>query len=118
MSQIEEDVGTIKLQNELERIDREWEMERGGLLVTDKHGRSSVPSTAHLLGFVLVAGFGVAWTIFAANLSPPMAIFGIVFVIIALVGGLNTTRKAGVYRRQKGNWEGRRRKLLAEIRGR
>ena len=62
VSEIKEDVGTIKLQNELERIDREWEMERSGLLVTDKHGRSSVPSTGHLVMSFLVAGFGVAWT--------------------------------------------------------
>ncbi len=115
VNELRSDVQELKLKSELEQVDRDWERERGELLVTDKHGRSSVPSGIHLVGVVVAVAFGVFWTIFAANMAPFMAIFGILFVVVAVINGVSLQRKAALYRERKQSWEERRRRVLQQI---
>src|SRR6478752_3378335 len=44
--QLANNLKVIELQNDLERLDREWDSQRESLLVRNKHGRVSEPSSA------------------------------------------------------------------------
>jgi uncharacterized Zn finger protein (UPF0148 family) len=114
--EMKDDVETIKMQNELERIDREWSMEREGMMRTDKHGRSHVPSVANA-GFVMVGGCVMG--VFALNMMPSgMNMFGVVFIVISVAGGLLTLTRAKRYASRRRNYESRRRGLARELRRR
>jgi DNA-directed RNA polymerase subunit RPC12/RpoP len=118
-ARIAEDVEAIKLQNEIERLDREWHMGRERYMVKGKDGQISVPSTAgSLVGGLVAAGFGVAWTIFAASMGAPFffPLFGVVFVVLAIAGTFSGASKADAYRRSQESYESRRRELLARLR--
>ncbi len=66
-AEIAEDVETIKHQNDLERLDREWMMGKQQFMVRGKHGEYRVPSTAgSVIGMVLAGGFGLFWMSMAA----------------------------------------------------
>jgi hypothetical protein len=57
-------------QNELARIDREWELEREKYMVADRYGRRQVPTTGgSIIGGVIVVGFGIFWTIIASCMA-------------------------------------------------
>src|SRR5262245_34344788 len=61
-ARMEKDLGAIRLQNELERIDREWQTHRERFMVHHKNGSSGPPNaTAGLIGGALAAAFGVFW---------------------------------------------------------
>lgn len=120
-ARIAEDVETIKLQNEIERLDREWTLQRERYLVKGQEGDISVPSTAgSVVGGLVGAGFGVAWTIFTASIGAPFIfpVFGILFIVLALAGTFSGTAKAEAYRLEQGSYESRRRALLARLRER
>jgi hypothetical protein len=98
---IAEDVSEIRRQNEVERLDREWQMRRDTLLVRDKNGNVSEPSGAgSMIGAGFAAIFGIIWTIVATSAGAPwfFALFGIGFVIAAVVGGFASIGKAATYR--------------------
>lgn len=119
-SRIAEDVETIKLQNELERLDREWTMRRDRYMTRDKDGHMRVPSVGGSLAGGLIAGvFGVLWTGFTLSMGAPaiFPIFGAVFTVVAIVGGFTGLNRADQYRQAKTAYEARRRKVLAELRG-
>jgi DNA-directed RNA polymerase subunit RPC12/RpoP len=62
----------IAYQNELWRIDREWEQEREGYLTTDKRGNKSEPTTAGaLFGGVILIGFGLFSAVTAGSIGAP-----------------------------------------------
>ena len=106
----------IRLQNELERVDREWEMEREQYLITGKYGARHVPSEgASLVAAVLIGGFGLFWTIMAASMGAPVffPIFGIVFILLGVGASLHGFGKAGKYREALHRYEQRRAELLA-----
>ncbi len=116
-----ENLEVIRLQNDLERLDREWQMGRERYLVVDKHGRSHLPSRgASLLVGLVVAGFGVFWTVTAAGMGAPgfFPLFGVLFVGMAVWMAFAGAAKAAAYERDCAAYEGRRGRLLAEIRER
>lgn len=43
---------------------------------------------------IIVAIFGLFWTFFAVSVFPPMALFGIIFVVIAIVGSVYNFKNA------------------------
>src|SRR5688500_14678191 len=61
-----EHLADVRQQNDLARLDREWQMEREQYLVAGRRGVRHVPTTgASLAGAGVVGVFGVFWTIFA-----------------------------------------------------
>jgi hypothetical protein len=107
-----EQVAHLRYQNELERIEREWQQEREKFVVTDKHGGWHEPSAmAATVVSVLVIGFGVFWTIMAAGMFPPFALFGLFFVGFAIYGMLSTQRKAREYQQAYEAYKHRRARL-------
>ncbi len=101
----------VRYQNELERIDREWEAEREKYYVVDKHGHRYIPTVAQGLGGAVVIGvFGLFWTIMAISITSgapdfgPFAIakvfmplFGVVFTAVGIYLGINGANKAREY---------------------
>ncbi|MSR57455.1 MAG: hypothetical protein EXS05_07265 [Planctomycetaceae bacterium] len=109
------DLETIKRQNELERFDREWQRERERYLVRGKQGRTTVPTTTTsvmMLAVGVVAG--VLWIGAAtAQAAPfPVLLFGVMFVLVVIVGSLGIYVKAQTYHRRHRDYESRRQKLL------
>lgn len=119
--QIADDLETIKLQNELASLDRQWMLDRDKYRVKGRDGEYSVPSQAgSIVGMILAAGFGLFWTVGAASMGAPFffPLFGIVFVILAIGGGISSLNKAAAYQDSHGIYEARRKSLLQQIRER
>lgn len=100
-----------RYQNELERIDREWQIEREKYMVAGRYGRRHVP-TVGMGRFTALGGgiFGVFWTVMAFTITSgapdfgPFAIarvffplFGIAFTIGAIVYGIHHSGRAEAY---------------------
>lgn len=97
----------VKYQNELARIDREWEIEREQYLVSDRYGQQHVPTPGISTGVAILGGlFGVFWTILATSIAgafPRQGAFGIAKVLLPLFGVFFTVAAIsyGLYCRSK-----------------
>jgi hypothetical protein len=117
---IAEDVGQIRLQNELEQLDREWMMRREQLMVTGRHGSRYVPGkVGALVGAAIAAVFGIFWTVAASSMGAPgfFPLFGVVFVVVAVAGGIYGFTKAGEYEQAERDYQSRRAALLRTRQG-
>jgi DNA-directed RNA polymerase subunit RPC12/RpoP len=71
-AEIADDLETIKLQNELESLDRQWMLDRERYKVKGEDGHYSVPGQAgSIVAMVVAAGFGLFWTVGAASMGAP-----------------------------------------------
>jgi hypothetical protein len=115
-AEIAVDLETIRLQNELERVDREWQMERQQYLSTNKDGSTSEPSTdggraTIVIGVVVGLGFAVV----PGAAAGPMGLFGLVFAGIAVITGLSQTNKGREFEEKRTAYHVQRRALAAEL---
>ncbi|MGF1582072.1 MAG: DUF4199 domain-containing protein [Gemmataceae bacterium] len=109
----------MSLDEELERVDAEWEKEKQQYLVTDQNGRQHVPDAQGAVVFaqaarrrlamgILMAVVGIIWTFFALALTRTSHIvvhillpgFGVLFVAVALRSTRNFCRMMGELQRQ------------------
>ena len=115
---IEQDVQAIKRQNELEQLDRDWQMRREQFLTRDRDGNLQQPGAgggiAILIGSLLVAAFGIFWTVSLLNAGGPpmMALFGVVFTLAAIGGGIFGMIKSRGYREAEQAYQRERARLL------
>jgi hypothetical protein len=115
------DLETIRLQNELERIDREWESEREQYMIRGRHGSGITPGAgsaiAGVVGGLAAAAFGVFWMSMAASMSAPafFPLFGLVFIAIALGGAAYTVLKTVLYTGAERDYQQRREEILAQL---
>ncbi len=125
---IAENVEAIRLQNELERVDREWEQERQALVTRDEHGNIQYPKRTTSIGGVIGVGFGILWTIFAFALtsSAPnegpfpvvkiiFPLFGVLFVIAAVVSMIKGAGAADTYQAREAAYQARREAIRQEL---
>lgn len=113
-------VADIRRQNELARIDREWEIERERHLITGRYGRRYVPSrTMAILSGVVVATFGGLWTGLASNIGGGIAgggslfpLFGLAFILLGLGMSVYLFVMAGRYRSAWNAYQQRRAEAL------
>lgn len=118
---IAEDVEALKLHTELEELDRQWTMGLDRYKVRDQDGHYRVPSgPGSMIGAALAAVFGLFWTGMTIHMGAPwfFPVFGVVFIVAAIVGGLSAVSKAEAYQRQRASHESRRRALLRRIQNR
>ncbi len=115
----------VRHQNELARIDREWEIEREQYLITGRYGRREVPTTTGgLITAVVGGGFGLVWTIMAFSITSgapdvgPFSLakvffplFGVVFIGAAVVWGLTCMKRAEKYQAAFRAYQARRAEL-------
>lgn len=86
----------IEREQKLAALDRGWEQAKRDDMITDKNGREHLPTgsgvifgTVFFVVFVFkIALFGIVWTFIAGAIFPPMALFGIFFVAIAILMGI------------------------------
>jgi hypothetical protein len=125
--ELSQDLGTIKLQNDLERLDREWQMEREHLLERGTSGQLYEPSVGVASwrgGFHIV--IGLIW--FAVAVSASLATGYVLLGLVSLIGlGLAMfgfavfqygTRKARHFQNIKADYEDRRSTLTQELNSR
>jgi hypothetical protein len=117
-AQMADNLKIIELQNDLERLDREWGSQRDGLLVRGKNGQVSEPSAfvALLSGIVMIV-VGVIWLGMAVSHGAPgfMYLFGFVFIGFAIAMMVTGTAKAATYQRRLGTYEIRRSQLVNRL---
>jgi hypothetical protein len=100
----------VKAQNELARIDREWEIEREQYMIVGRYGRRHVPTTGMGIATAVIGGgFGIFWTIMAFSIaSGPVPgpaggigsifpLFGVVFIAVAVGWGIYCMNRAQKY---------------------
>lgn len=112
------DVEVIKLQNELERLDREWQMEREGYMITGKYGRRYMPSrTGSLALGVVMIGFGIFWMSIATSMRAPsfFPLFGLVFIGFAAYSGITGYSKASQREAAEDRHQAQRERLVQRI---
>ena len=110
----------IELQNELARMDREWELRREGFMVTGKHGQRSLPSaTGSSVGGLVAVVFGVIWIGFAASIGAPsfFILFGLVFCGFAIFSAVNGAAKANAHQSAEALHLQQRAELIRRIEG-
>src|SRR5262249_2842323 len=110
-----EDLETIKRQNEVERLDREWMLRRDEMMTRDKRGRTSEPSAiGSVIGAVVAVGFGIFWMAMAQESHAPaiVPLIGVVVIIPGIVGGLVGISNAARYQDEQRSYEQQRETLL------
>lgn len=88
----------LRLQNEIALLDRDWDQQSAELMVRGKHGRVSVPDkSSAIVGGVFLTLFGLFWTVMAGAMFPPMALFGILFIIFGVMNCMKLHSNADRY---------------------
>jgi len=111
-------IKVIELQNDLERLDREWQSRRETLLVRTKEGNVSEPSSAgSMIGGMVAIVFGIFWVGMASSMGAPsfFPLFGLVFIGFAIFSMVNGTAKAGAYQNHRSDYESQRQELITRI---
>ncbi len=122
---LSEQLAEVKYQNELARLDREWEMERQNYYLTDRYGRRQLPTPGMGIAVAVIGGgFGLLWTVFAAAItgSAPdegpfsvvkviFPLFGVLFIVIAIGYGIYAYNRARAYQRAYQAYQARRRNV-------
>lgn len=124
-AKIKDDVEVLKIQSELERLDREWLMEREKYASHDDKGRVSYPdsekSPSAMIGAVVFMAlwFGaLVFMLVAASRSGAPAFFPVMIGAMIVLGILTMVTKIGPegeYEDAKIEFEAERRKLLNEL---
>ena len=116
-----EDLQAIKLQNELEQVDREWQMERERYLVRNKNGSTSTPDGGNIavgvIGAVLAIGFLLFWISSAATMGAPgfFVLFGVGMLVLVVVGIISSISKADGYRNAEQDYKRRRESIMTRL---
>ncbi len=114
---ISENVDRLMLQNELERLDREWMMQRKNFMVRGKQGTHRAPgrSGAVAVGLFGVVG-GVAWMVFALVIGAGFfACFGLLFIGFAIFMAVYSSRKVKQYEMAQREFDRKRAQLVRRI---
>jgi hypothetical protein len=118
----------VRYQNELARIDREWEVERAQYLIADRYGRRQVPTPGMGIGAAVVGGvFGAIWLVMAIAITGsapdfgPFAIakvvfplFGVLFILTAVGWGIHCYGRAQKYEQALRAYQARQRDVRPE----
>ena len=116
--QIARDTAVIRLQNELEQIDREWQADRERYFVSTKNGHREPPSMGGIAAAGVAAVFGIGWMIFASQMGAPaiFPLFGLVFIAVAVIGVFSGMSKLQGHESAETVYRKRRAELLAKLR--
>lgn len=90
----------LAYQQELARVDGEWQTERERFLVRGPGGRRRIPTVGRgTLTGVALAGFGVTFATLAASLGAPLvfALVGGTFLLVGAGNAANSVRRARAY---------------------
>lgn len=102
---------------ELERIDREWELERQSFLSTDKQGNKHEPSAAGgIIGGIILIVFGLFFAISSGTMGAPglFPCAGIAFAGFGVFLMIAGPKRAGEFQRAKEAYQRRRVSVTVE----
>jgi LSD1 subclass zinc finger protein len=89
------ELAELRRNSELERLDREWEQERQQYMIRGQHGEVQEPSiVGSMIAGVLLTVFSVFWIGVASNAGAPVALIGVVFLIVGIAVAINGSTKA------------------------
>jgi uncharacterized Zn finger protein (UPF0148 family) len=123
-SEMAADLETLRLQNELERIDREWDRESRRYEIVGRNGRRSTPGSGSSIAAVLGGGLAAVFVIFWISRSTEMGapaifpLFGIAMLIAVVFGIFRTLGKSNAYAEAERKHLRERRQLLSKLRER
>src|SRR5207253_1647688 len=97
-----EDLGVLRVQGELELLDREWQMQRETLLIRNRHGNLVEPKGQMILVGCLVVFFGsplIGWLIGAVMPNQNLAVVtGFFLLAFLVIRWMRTQRHLSPYR--------------------
>lgn len=108
----------IELQNEVERLDREWTMNKEQFHVNGRNGNRSLPSKA---GGIAAAIFGsaflIAWISLSTTMKAPVffPIFGVVVLGALLANVVSALGKSGRFNQAAEDHQRKRAALLEQL---
>ncbi|PKN45903.1 MAG: hypothetical protein CVU59_07665 [Deltaproteobacteria bacterium HGW-Deltaproteobacteria-17] len=112
------EVEVLKLQNELERVDREWQEELKQYMVRDNNGNESVPTSGGSIigGFVAIV-FGIGWMVQAVSVNAPafLPLVGLGFIGMGVYMGFSGYNKSLTYKAAYQRHLGRRDDLIRQL---
>lgn len=117
-SQMAGNLKVIELQNELERLDREWTDHRETFYVSGKNGHRSPPSPAGaVIGAVIGIPFLIFWISTASSMGAPAVfpIFGLVVAGLIAYQLFSNFQKAEGMESAKAEYQAQRDRLLRQI---
>ena len=124
-----------RLENQLNRLDLEWEQKKEKYMMTGRYGHRYLPNKGSSVGGgIVVAVFGILWTIFAFGITtgftwslseeqfgpPPIVrilfpLFGVFFVIFGISQSVRSYNKAEQYEQAHERYLSQRSKLFDEM---
>lgn len=113
-----EKLNLVSLQNELERIDREWLIDRQQYETDGKPpSNSGISLAGSILMGVLAIGFLIFWSSTTSEIGAPafFPLFGLAGIAFVIFGIINSSTKASNYTEAKTAYESKRAKLLQQI---
>jgi DNA-directed RNA polymerase subunit RPC12/RpoP len=123
--ELAEDVKLIRLQNEIEQLDREWMMTREKFMLSGQNGQKSDPSIAGGVAMIIVGVVaGVLWISFnsfaisqagAPPFMPFFMLFGVLVAGMFVFGGIRSISKTGELDTARKDYEIRRADLISRI---
>lgn len=124
-----------RLENQLNRLDFEWERQKEQYMVSGRYGHRYLPAKgSSVAGGLIIAAFGTLWTIFAFGITtgftwslseevfgpPPIIrvlfpLFGVVFVLIGIGSSIHAYNKAEQYEQAYQAYQRERSRLFNQI---
>ncbi len=118
----------VRYQNEIARIDREWDIDKEQYKVTTKYGRRHLPTPGSGWAMAAITGvFGTLWLIMAISMmnnAPAgglfgearlvLPAFGFLFIAVGVGMGMYYEKKAAAYSKAVAEYQARRAALKLE----
>ena len=108
----------LRVQNELERLDREWTLQRESYMVSNQDGVRSIPTSAgSVFGGLVTAVAGVVWTVITSSHGAPafFPVIGVVVIAMGLWAAFVGTSKASAHDIAQASYQARRRTLVRDL---
>ena len=110
-----EKLDRLERQSRLATLERDWDNQVQDFMVTDNDGVKKLPTEGNaIFGMIFVVAFGIFWMAMASRISPPMALFGILFIAFGIFGSLRVRNKAEEFRRARRRYQQQRREIIEQ----
>ena len=108
-----EKLDRLERQSRLATLERDWDNQVQEFMVTDNNGVKKLPSEGNaVFGMIFVVAFGIFWMTMASRISPPMALFGVLFIAFGIFGCLRVRNKSEELRRARRRYQQQRREIM------
>jgi hypothetical protein len=124
-----------RLENELNRLDIDWEREKEGYKVSGRYGHRYLPKKgASVIGGVVITVFGIFWTFMAFGITTGFnrdvpgnggggpgfpftcfPLFGVLFIVVGIGTSVYAYHKAGQYERAEQRYFDRKARLRDQL---